>query len=246
MYALLKQLILPPGVFFVGLALGFVLWRNDLQQIGKRVAVAAFVGLYLFSTPIFSNGLIWISEIGVEPLDEPGDAGAIVILAAGLRPKAEDFDGRTVVDALTFERLRYGAYLHRKTNLPILVSGGPWSGTGIVTADVMQNTLKDELSAEAKWIERRSTITRKNATYSSRILQAEGIDTVVLVTHAWHMPRAKAAFERRGLQVVAGPTALEKPFRLTFGSILPQGQAMQRSYFACHELLGRFWYWVRG
>ncbi len=246
MYALLKQLILPPGVFFVGLALGFVLWRIQLRQIGKGVAVTAAVGLYLFSTPFFSNGLIWITEMSVEPFDEPGEAGAIVVLAAGIRPKAKDFDGRSVVDALTFERLRYGAYLHRETNLPILVSGGPWSGSGIVTADLMQSALKDSFGVEARWVERRSTITRKNATYSSRMLQAEGIDTIVLVTHGWHMPRAKAAFERRGLKVVQGPTGLEKPIRLTFGAVLPQGQSMQRSYFACHEMLGRVWYWLRG
>jgi len=54
-------------------------------------------------------------------------------------------------------------------------------------------------------VEAWSQDTHQKATRSAAILKAEGITRIVLVTHAWHMPRAKLVFERAGMTIIPAP-----------------------------------------
>jgi uncharacterized SAM-binding protein YcdF (DUF218 family) len=62
----------------------------------------------------------------------------------------------------------------------------------------------------------------------------------VLVTSAFHMPRAMAEMHKRGLQPIPAPTAQRydptRPYR--FMNFVPGGGALRRSEFAMHEYLG--------
>jgi len=40
--------------------------------------------------------------------------------------------------------------------------------------------------------------TWENAAFTARMLRRENVDKILLVTHAWHMPRAKVAFAAAG------------------------------------------------
>ena len=55
-------------------------------------------------------------------------------------------------------------------------------------------------------LEERSLNTRQNAAYGAELLKARGIDRILLVTSALHMPRAVALFKAQGLQVSNRPT----------------------------------------
>lgn len=73
---------------------------------------------------------------------------------------------------------------------------------------------------------------------------------VLLVTSAWHMPRAKTLFARAGLEVTPAPTdhemhyAAEAP--LTFGDFFPGAEALARNGWALKEWVARFCYWLKG
>lgn len=85
--------------------------------------------------------------------------------------------------------------------------------------------------------------TADNAQMSAVILKAAGIARVVLVTQAFHMPRARRLFEAAGLSVVPAPTdfkGLRRPAVDVF-DFLPQAQASQTTYYALHEYLGLVW-----
>lgn len=49
------------------------------------------------------------------------------------------------------------------------------------------------------------TNTRDEALGVARMAEDNGWDRVILVTHPWHMRRAKAVFEKTGLEVIAAP-----------------------------------------
>ena len=66
-----------------------------------------------------------------------------------------------------------------------------------------------------------------------------------LVTHAWHMPRARLAFEHAGFQVIAAPTAFTTGFQTTALDVLPDARALRDSALFFHELIGMLWYRVR-
>jgi uncharacterized SAM-binding protein YcdF (DUF218 family) len=212
------------------------------------------MSVLILSLPLTANTLIRRLEIfppladsALAPIvrDEPT---AIVVLAAGRRIFASEFDGSLAhesVDALTLERLRYAAYVAKRTNLPLLVSGGI-PDHGYALAELMAEVLSHDYNVAAKWREIRSTNTAENAIFSSQILKRQGITRVLLVTHAWHMKRARAAFLANGMKVVAAPTAFEGMGDFaTPSDLIPGVGALRMSSYALHEMIGAVWYEAR-
>jgi uncharacterized SAM-binding protein YcdF (DUF218 family) len=98
-------------------------------------------------------------------------------------------------------------------------------------ATSMQRALETELGVRVRWLESRSTTTAENARYSAELLRGSGIERVLLVTHAWHMPRAQASFQRHGIATTAAPTAF---------ACWPTDPLVVA--LALHEWLGRAYY----
>jgi len=78
--------------------------------------------LYLPNTPAASAWLRGQLEIYPPVALEHGTAVAIVVLGADRRRDAPEYGGDTI-GGFGLERLRYAAWLHKKTGLPVLVSG---------------------------------------------------------------------------------------------------------------------------
>ena len=238
---LLKSLAEPLALFVVVvLAAGLVARR---RRLGRVVVAGAFVGLYALSTPFVGARLLAALEDGAPlALDEARRAQAIVVLAAGARRAAPEF-GAATSDALALERLRYAAFLQRRTGLPLLVSGGRVRPDAPVLAEAMSGDLRRDFGVGARWVEDRSRTTFENAQASSAILARSGISTVLLVTHAWHMPRAAEAFEHFRLRVVRAPTGFTDVgpgWKAT--DLVANTHALALSARAIHELVGRVWY----
>jgi uncharacterized SAM-binding protein YcdF (DUF218 family) len=238
-------LLIPPGCLLVLLALG--LWLGRRRRIGRLLAVAAAAGLYLLSTPWVGNALMraWEeSPAASAALGPDGGAGAIVVLGGGIAGQAPEY-GADAPHAMTLVRLRYAAHLHRQGRLPLLVSGGNPSAASSSEADAMRRVLERDFGVPVRWEENRSLNTLGNARLSRELLAQEGIDRILLVTHAWHMPRARLAFERAGFSVIPAPTAHTPLRALRLTDLLPDAGALQDSALVCHEAIGMVWYRVR-
>ena len=137
-----------------------------------------------------------------------------------------------------------GAGLHRRTGLPILVSGGSPRGRAVSEARLMDRSLREDFGLHARWLENKSDNTHENARFSAPILKRHGISKVILVTHASHMTRSLDAFKREGLSPIPGPiqTSSRGYDALDLHDFLPSSDALVASRSALHELLGRFWY----
>ena len=59
--------------------------------------------------------------------------------------------------------------------------------------------LSVDYGIRSKWLRSRSDITSENAIYSTELLKRSGVSRVILVTHAWHIKQAEAAFAAKGL-----------------------------------------------
>jgi hypothetical protein len=94
-----------------------------------------------------------------------------------------------------------------------------------------------------RWREEASRTTWENATYSAELLRQEGVKRVLLVTQAWHMPRARWCFERVGFQVRAAPVGfLGVPNGRPAGGWLPESKALWQSGLLLNEAVGLFTY----
>ena len=220
----------------------------------RRVFLAAVVCftalMLLLSIPMVSELLI--DRLQIFPALPPselvkqtaGPPTAIVILSAGRRVDASEY-GETTIDELSLERLRYGAFIARQTGLPVLVSGGFGDGNESSLAKLLATALFQDYGVRARWVEDQSTNTAENAIFSSRMLKQDGISRIVLVTHAWHLRRATAAFKANDMSVIPAPTAFYHPDRNGSWHLIPSVAAFRMSTYAIHESLGILWYGVR-
>lgn len=232
--------LLPPGLL---LFIGFVglLLLAKRPRIGVSLCAVALIALYALSTRYVAIALLQSLESAPGDPAAAGGAGAIVVLGAGVYFNAPEFGGDTV-NAAALERLRYAARLHRVTRAPILVSGGSPEGAGTGEARHMKRVLEEDFRVPVTWVEDVSRTTLENARYSRAILGAAGIRTVYLVTHAWHMPRARLAFEDAGFTVIPAATGYSTRFRLTALDFVPDARALRDSTLYFHEMLGYGWY----
>jgi uncharacterized SAM-binding protein YcdF (DUF218 family) len=234
---LVAMLILPPAGPLLLIGLGLFSARLRL------LAWTGWVYALVASTPASVNGLA--SRLETAPparLEQVRQTGAIVILGAGVRSHAPEMGGPTV-NRLALERLRHGARLARASGLPVVVSGGAPEGYA-VEAILMRDVLQDEFGVPVRWVESASLDTRDNAVNTTRLLRAAGIGRITLVTHAAHMPRARAAFERAGMAVLPAPTAwLSNPgIDYEWHDFVPSPGAAYAGWFAIHEWIGALAY----
>jgi uncharacterized SAM-binding protein YcdF (DUF218 family) len=240
---LAEILLLPPANLVVLFVLGGLLGRR-WPRLGWGLVALAGTALYLLSTAFVSTSLMAAIEDPMPQLDLDALRGApstaIVVLSGDLRRGAVEYDGDTV-GALTLERMRYGARLHRATQLPILVSGGSLRGRAAL-ARTMKDAYERDFGIHVRWSEERSMTTWENALYSGEMLKKDEIARIVLVTHAFHMPRSLIAFRGTGLEVIPAPTLHTEQVTLDLESLVPRMNSLHRSYYAIHETIGRIWY----
>ena len=241
MTGVLLTLAMPPTCFIVVIVAG-LLKRGRWRRVGRRLTWAALIVLILFGMPAVSYSMLLALETGlplVPPADHPPQA--IIVLGGDvIRAHQERLGIRPGL--LTLDRLRTGAALNRRTGLPILVTGGRTQPNTPAVGLVMAQSLEDDFQTPARWVESKSVDTWENARLSADILHAEGITSVYIVTHAWHMRRAVLAFQGTGLTVTAAPTSLDDPIGPEFSDFLPRAGGWQTGYFAMHEWIGYAWY----
>src|SRR6266702_5907359 len=236
-----ELVLLPPASLFLLFVAGLVVARRR-RWLGGGMQLGAVILLIALSLPIVAQNLLRSLE-PEGPLDlatvARSGAGAIVVLAGDLAETPEY--GGVTIGALTLERLRYAARLARQSALPVLVTGGIFDAGGRPLAALMRDALTADFGVAAPWIEERAQTTDENARFSAAILRSEGIGTVVLVTHAFHMRRAALAFAEARLTVVAAPTMFT-PSGTAPETLVPSARALRLSYFALHGWLGLVWY----
>jgi uncharacterized SAM-binding protein YcdF (DUF218 family) len=239
----LSALLIPPGLLLAVLFSGLMLARRR-PRTGRALLTAGTAGLYLLSIPLTSTLLLQHWEAPPGQPSQFATAQAIVVLGGGKYARAPEYGGDTA-GAMTLVRLRYAAHLQRSSGLPVLVSGGNPEGGLVDEAQVMRQTLERDFAVPVRWSESRSANTLGNARLTRQLLENEGIRRICLVTHAWHMPRARLAFEHAGFEVVAAPTAHATRQGFTLLDVLPDPVALLDSALFFHEAVGTVWYRLR-
>jgi uncharacterized SAM-binding protein YcdF (DUF218 family) len=229
---LLKDLILPPAGPLLLALFGLVLLKVR-PRLARIFIVAGLASLWLLSTPIVSDALTGLVEL-YPPLDfrQAANAQAIVILGGGgQRAFAPEYQG-PAAEPFLLERLSYGAYVAKKTGLPILVTGFS------IEARAMHDSLQRNFGVETRWIDDQAHDTFQNARNSARILSEDNVHRIVLVTRATHMRRSVQEFTDAGLDVVPAPVGILAARDFGVLEYVPNPDALLRSHAAIYELIG--------
>jgi uncharacterized SAM-binding protein YcdF (DUF218 family) len=235
---LLRTLLLPPAgpLLLAGLGIWLVRRRRSAdatRAAGWALLVTGLAALWLLATPVVGDGLMRLAErCPALDLARPVRAQAIVILSgADARTNAPEYGGPAAGLEL-LERVSYGAYVARRTGLPVLVSGNARE------ALAMRTVLWRDFGIRTRWVDGESRDTFDNAQFSARLLRADGVQRIVLVTSSNHEWRAAQEFASAGLEVEPAPVHLWTPRSLGFRYYLPEPLALLESTEAVYEILG--------
>lgn len=245
-YLILKNLLLPPGILILLLAIG-VLMLFRFRRGGQVVLAITLLAFYALSTPAVATRLAGALIVNA-PLPSPVPAGtcdAVVVLGGGLYHPSPEFGRESFLSDSTLWRVTYGAQVARESQTPLLVSGGRPMRTETSEAEAMRDHLEQQLAQPVRWVEDQARNTWEQAKAVATLLGPEKITRICLVTHATHMPRAEAAFRAEGFDVVPAATDFRwanLDVRLPW---LPQPGAFGMSMAALHEQLGRAAYAAR-
>jgi uncharacterized SAM-binding protein YcdF (DUF218 family) len=217
-----------------------LLWRG----FGIALVILSAAALYAAAMPVVASYLVQQVETGIPESADLTTAQAIIVLGAGIHFG----DGAAAPDTLgpqSLERVFYAAEAYRRLHLPVAVSGGRVLGSQTPEAALMRATLERDFSVPVRWSDDRSRTTYENAVYIAQLLNSDRITSVVIVTHAWHMPRALWAFERVGLKPLPWPVPRDFIRLRRIDDFLPSVAALHDSSFALHEMIGGAYYRLR-
>ncbi|MFN3947749.1 MAG: YdcF family protein, partial [Aquificaceae bacterium] len=109
--------------------------------------------------------------------------------------------------------------------------------------EIMKQLL-EELGVERKSIltDTKSTNTYENALYVKEMCEKKGFKKPILITSAYHMPRAVKAYQKVGLEVLPYPTDFKQDKRYNLYSFIPRMSVLHDSYKAIREYLGSLAY----
>jgi len=243
---ILTNLALPPGALLLLIGLGLLMAAR--KRVGGLVlALAATAALWLLSCHAVA---VWLAlnllpqpaPLSLTALKSSG-AQAIVVLGGGVHPVAPEY-GESQASPAAAMRLRYGAWLARQSGLPVAFAGGQgWGAAGaqaLSEGEVARRAALQDYGLTLSWIDKQSRDTRENAQFLRPLLQKDKVGKIVLVTHAWHMPRSVAAFEGAGFTVVPAPMGFILSSRSGLLEWMPSSDGLDTSRVVLKEWLGLF------
>ncbi len=256
---LLPLFVYPIGLSSLLMAVGLLwLWRYP-RRATVAIALALSI-LFITSNPLVSNWLVSTLEGRYLPPNPMPTADAIVVLGGATEPALAPRPWVEVREQ--GDRILYAAHLYSQKRAPkLILSGGRISWRGGSSDPSEADDMKEFATAmavpdSAIILEGESLNTRQNAVNIQKILTAQSLQSVLLVTSAIHMPRAVAIFNKIGIQVIPAPTDYLVPSELNQSlkatwqgqllTLLPEAESVSRFTQAMKEYVGFAIYRLRG
>lgn len=239
----LTSLALPPLapllLAWLGLGLAVARKRGGLALLAVALALLWLLSCHGTAVWLARHALPQFAPASAAQL-KTGRVQAIVVLGGGLLPEAPEY-GQAQPGPHTAARLRYGVRLARQSGLPVAFTGGVgWAAKGAQAdseAAVAARVALQDYGVALRWSEAAARDTSENARLLAPLLRHDGVQRIALVTDAWHMPRAVAAFERAGLAVLPAPMGFIVPVERDLLEWLPSAYGLMVSREVLREWL---------
>ncbi len=241
----------PSNVLIAIGLVGLVLLTTRYTRLASWLIVTSLVLIAIAGLSPLGNALILPLEQRFPSWDPSrGAPDGVVLLGGMITPDVSAARGAVALNEAA-ERITATAELARRyPNARIVMTGGT---NALIFDDAIEagfavkqlealGVAHDRITAEEQ---SRNTI--ENAVFSRLVARPQPGERWLLVTSAYHMPRAMAAFRTAGFAVEAypvdwrtrGPIDVVRPFASL-------GEGLRRTDTAVHEWVGLFAYWLTG
>jgi len=257
MSRVLTPFIMPTGFLALCWLVGFMLLKPKKTRVSASILLAGSFMVYcaLGTWPVANLLLDSLQrEVPLPGASGSPEAEAIVVLSGGATGLA-DGDLLPELTGSTWRRLWRGVEIYDRLGgrAPLIYSGT----LALSPADIGEASpvaavaRRIGIPQEKLWIEDRSGDTYQSAVEVKKLLDSrfpgQGSHAVVLVTSAWHLPRAVRAFRGQGLSVVPAASDYRNgPRSPALPGLVPNYEALSASSVALREMFGLVAYRIFG
>ncbi len=230
--------ILPLGgiVVLLVFVLTYQFRRRSAGRYGLLIVLAVLYALSVKPAAVLL--MEPLETMYAQPAAGEVSGDVIVLLGGGAAAGVRDVDGDGQLGGSSANRLLTAVRLQRSLQLPVLLSGGPVL-TGSADESAVYRRIMTALGVDEAmiFVDGKSRNTAENAAFSSEICRSRSWRRLIVVTSAFHMPRAVQYFTREGMEVIPYPCDYRTggTADLTPYSFIPQADTLADSCLAIKE-----------
>ena len=239
LHKILPLLISPLLIVLIIILIGTIFKSKKINLLGLLI-------LIFCSLPIVSNKLIFYLEkdYSIQDISTVSKADAIVVLSGMIEVIKTnnnlDYEFNDSID-----RILSGIDLFKENKAPLLIlTNGklPWS-IGIPEGEYLKNfSIKYGIPEESILLTKNVQNTDQEAKSIKKLLNTNEAN-IILVTSAFHMPRAKKVFEAANIKVI--PFAVDfrnSANKVNFMDFIPSANSFRDTNHFVREMIGRLYY----
>ena len=212
----------------------------------KKISLFGLLILFFCSLPIISrNSIAYLEkDYTLQEASTMNEADAIVVLSGMVNP-IKTGDAYKYEFGGGVDRILSGMDLFKNDKAPLLIlTRGklPWQ-LGVPEGEYLKEfAIKFGIPEENILLTDNVQNTDEEAKSVKRLLNTNDTE-VILVTSAFHMPRAKKVFEAAGINTIPFPVDFHnKERKLTFIDFIPSAGSFSASSRFVKEIIGRTYY----
>jgi len=241
----------PSSLIVAAIVVGALLAPTAWRRSGRALLVAGTLALLIVGFSPLNDLLIWPLEERF-PRAELGPNARVdgIVILGGAEDSRANPPRELAGLNESAERYTEAVWLARRfPEARVVFSGG--SGALFATEEpesVSAGRLLEGLgiARERIALEDKSRNTHENALYTKRLIEPRAGERWLLVTSAWHMPRALGCFRRVGFAVQPWPVDYRTSGRMELKLHGSVHDGLRRTDFAVREYLGLAAYWLMG
>ena len=234
--------LMPLSIGLILFLLGIIFLLSKNYKKAKFFLVTSFIWVFLISYSPFSNYLIQPLENQYKSyLDVDSKIPYVLVLGSG-HVTNDNMSKISQLSSSAIMRLNEGIRIYKKLdNAKLILSG--YAGDDIKTPHAFIS--KD--AAVSLGILNSNIITQEKAKDTAEeaeyVKKSVGKEKFILVTSAFHMPRAMRIFKNAGLNPIAAPTDFLSKKE---GNYLqePRSNEIRKTEVAMHEYIGTLWHLI--